>query len=190
VAIDVNTGQYTSNHDPDETILTTNLEAAEEIARQLRLRNLGGLIVIDFIDMENPAHQTLVMQRLEECLQHDRARTKVLHISEFGLVEMTRQRVRASLGHLLQESCLCCGGTGMVETAATVCAKIFREIQRVVRVIPNTETITIHTHPAIADRLHNEEKNYVSELETHLHIHLTIKVNDGLRQGQFNILPF
>jgi Ribonuclease G/E len=77
-----------------------------------------------------------------------------------------------------------------VETAATVCAKIFREIQRFVRVIPNTETITIQTHPAIADRLHNEEKNYVSELETRLQIRLTIKVNDGLRQGQFNILPF
>jgi ribonuclease G len=190
VAIDVNTGQYTHNHDPAETILITNLEAVEEVARQLRLRNLGGLVIIDFIDMEHPEHQTKVMQRLEQCLQHDRARTKVLHISEFGLVEMTRQRVRASLGHLLQESCPCCGGTGVVETTATVCAKIFREIQRVTRVVPHAGAVTIHVHPAVATRLHNEEKAYVSELEEHLRIHLTIKVNDGLRQGQFNILPF
>jgi ribonuclease G len=190
VAIDVNTGQYTNNHDPDETILITNLEAVEEVARQLRLRNLGGLIIIDFIDMERPDHQAKVMQRLEACLQHDRARTKVLHISEFGLVEMTRQRVRASLGHLLQEPCPCCGGTGVVETTATVCAKIFREIQRVTRIVPHTGTVTIHVHPAVAARLHNEEKTYVSELEEHLRIHLTVKANDGLRRGQFNILPF
>jgi ribonuclease G len=190
VAIDVNTGQYTGNHDPDDTILTTNLEALEEVARQLRLRNLGGLIVIDFIDMENPAHQAQVMHRLQECLQHDRARTKVLHISEFGLVEMTRQRVRTSLGHLLQEPCPCCGGTGVVETTTTVCAKIFREIQRVTRVVPHAEAVTLHVHPAVADRLHNEEKSYVAELEEHLRIRLTIKANDSLRQGQFNILPF
>jgi ribonuclease G len=190
VAIDVNTGQYTGNHDPDETILKTNLEALEEVARQLRLRNLGGLIIIDFIDMENPAHQAQVMQRLEECLQHDRARTKVLHISEFGLVEMTRQRVRASLGRLLQEPCPCCGGTGLVETAATVCAKIFREIQRLTRVVPHAEAVTIHVHPTVADRLHNEEYAYVSELEERLRLRLTIKTNASLRQGQFNILPF
>jgi ribonuclease G len=190
VAIDVNTGQYTNNHDPDETILITNLEAVEEVTRQLRLRNLGGLVIIDFIDMEHPDHQTKVMQRLEECLQHDRARTKVLHISEFGLVEMTRQRVRASLSHLLQEPCPCCGGAGVVETTATVCAKIFREIQRVTRIVPHTGAVTIHVHPAVAVRLHNEEKAYVSELEEHLRIHLTVKANDGLRRGQFNILPF
>jgi ribonuclease G len=190
VAIDVNTGQYTGNHDPDETILTTNLEAIEEVTRQLRLRNLGGLIVIDFIDMEHPDHQAQVMQRLEACLQSDRARTKVLHISEFGLVEMTRQRVRASLSHLLQEPCSCCGGTGVVETTATVCAKIFRELQRVTRVVPQAEAVTLHVHPAVANRLHNEEKIYVSELQEHLRIRLTIKANDSLRQGQFNILPF
>jgi ribonuclease G len=190
IAIDVNTGQYTGNADPDDTILTTNLEAIEEVARQLRIRNLGGLIIIDFIDMEHPAHRAQVMRRLEECLQQDRARTKVLHISEFGLVEMTRQRVRTSLNRLLQEPCPCCGGTGVVETTATVCAKIFREIQRVTRVVPHAEAVTIHVHPAVADRLHNEEKAYVSELEAHLRLRLTIKANDNLRKDQFNVLPF
>jgi ribonuclease G len=190
IAIDVNTGQYTGNDDPDDTILTTNLEAIEEVTRQLRIRNLGGLIIIDFIDMENPTHQAQVMQRLEERLQQDRARTKVLHISEFGLVEMTRQRVRTSLNRLLQEPCPNCGGTGVVETTATVCAKIFRDIQRVIRVVPHAEAVTVHVHPAVADRLHNEEKAYVSELEAHLRLRLTIKANDSLRQDQFNVLPF
>jgi ribonuclease G len=190
IAIDVNTGQYTGNYDPDDTILTTNLEAIEEVARQLRIRNLGGLIIIDLIDMEHPAHQAQVMLRLEERLQQDHARTKVLHISEFGLVEMTRQRVRTSLNRLLQEPCPSCGGTGVVETTATVCAKIFREIQRVTRVVPHAETVTIHVHPAVADRLHNEEKAYVSELEAHLRLRLTVKANDSLRQDQFNVLPF
>jgi ribonuclease G len=190
IAIDVNTGQYTGNDDPDDTILTTNLEAIEEVARQLRIRNLGGLIIIDFIDMGNPAHRAQVMQHLEERLQQDRARTKVLYISEFGLVEMTRQRVRTSLNRLLQEPCPSCGGTGVMETTATVCAKIFREIRRVTRVVPHAEAVTIHVHPAVADRLHNEEKVYVSELEAHLRLRLTIKANHSLRQDQFNVLPF
>jgi ribonuclease G len=190
VAIDVNTGRYIGTHHPAETILTTNLEAVDEVARQLRLRNIGGLIIIDFIDMDNAEHKARVVQRLEDRLQRDRARTKVLSISDFGLVEMTRQRMRASLSESLCKPCPCCGGTGLVETPTTVCAKIFREIYRIMRVMPYAEHMTINVHPAVANWLHNEENAYVSELESHLRIRLTIKADDTLRQGQFEVLPF
>jgi ribonuclease G len=189
VAIDVNTGRYVGDRNPAETILTTNLEAVDEVVRQLRLRNLGGLIIIDFIDMEDTAHKAMVVQRLEDRLQSDRARTRVLSISELGLVEMTRQRVRASLNSILGEPCTCCNGTGMIETAATVCAKIFREIQRRTLTRPPTGHITVHVHPAVADRLHYEERTYVAELEQNLRIRLTFQSDSSLRQSQFAILP-
>src|SRR5207247_3590545 len=114
VAIDVNTGRFVGKSDPAATILTTNLEAVQEIVRQLRLRNLGGLVIIDFIDMDTDEHRQLVFQALEEALRYDRARTKILQISEFGLVEMTRKRVRASLDQVLGEPCSYCQGTGRI----------------------------------------------------------------------------
>lgn len=189
VAIDVNTGRFVGMHDPAETILMTNLEAVNEVVRQLRLRNIGGLVIIDFIDMEHAEHRHTVVQALESRLQYDRARTKVLSISDFGLVEMTRQRARASLSHVLCEPCDYCGGTGFIETAATVCAKIFREIQRLALVAPYTRKIIVNVHPGVADRLQNEERTYVSELEQNLRISLTIKADDDLRQAQFDVLP-
>jgi ribonuclease G len=190
VAIDVNTGRFVGAHNPTETILTTNLEAVDEVVRQLRLRNLGGLIIIDFIDMVDAAHRDHVVQALETRLQPDRARTKVLSISDFGLVEMTRQRTRASLSHVLCQPCHCCGGIGVIETAATVCSKVFREIQRVALAVPYTKTVVVKVHPVVADWLHHEERVYVSELEQNLRISLTIKADDHLRQGQFDVLPF
>jgi ribonuclease G len=189
VAIDVNTGRYVGNHDPAETILTTNLQAVDEVVRQIRLRNLGGLIIIDFIDMENPEHKAAVVQRLTERLQTDRARTKVLSISELGLVEMTRQRVRPSLNHMLCEPCAFCSGTGMIETVATVCTKIFRAIQRLIATMPATNRVTVQVHPAVADRLHSEEKIYVAELEQDLCVRLVITSDRSLRQNQFAVLP-
>jgi ribonuclease G len=190
VAIDVNTGRFVGVHDPAETILTTNLEAVDEVVRQVRLRNLGGLIIIDFIDMADAAHRCQVVQALETRLQQDRARTKVLSISDFGLIEMTRQRTRASLSHVLCEPCHYCGGVGVIETAATVCSKIFREIQRVALAVPYTKKVMVNVHPVVADWLHHEERTYVSELEQNLRISLTIKADDHLRQGQFDVLPF
>ncbi|HEY7489971.1 MAG TPA: Rne/Rng family ribonuclease [Candidatus Tectomicrobia bacterium] len=190
VAIDVNTGRFVGVRNPAETILTTNLEAVDEVVRQLRLRNLGGLIIIDFIDMEDATHRDQVVQALEARLQPDRARTKVLSISDFGLVEMTRQRTRASLSHVLCEPCHCCGGRGVIETAATVCSKVFREIQRVALAAPYTRKVVVHVHPVVADWLHHEERAYVSELEQNLRISLTIQANDHLRQGQFDVLSF
>jgi ribonuclease G len=189
VAIDVNTGRYVGDHDPAATILTTNLEAVDEVVRQLRLRNIGGLIIIDFIDMDHMAHKAMVVQRLEERLQSDRARTKVLSISDLGLVEMTRQRLRASLNDSLCEPCPCCDGTGVIETATTVCAKIFREIHRRTLTRPSTEHITVHVHPTVADRLHQEERIYVAELAHNLRIRLTFQSDSSLRHNQFTILP-
>ena len=189
VAIDVNTSRYVGERNPAETILTTNLEAADEIARQLQLRNIGGLIIIDFIDMDDAAHRALVVQRLTERLQSDRARTKVLSISELGLVEMTRQRVRANLHSLLCESCPTCNGTGLIESAATVCTKIFREVQQLAVTMPYTAHVTVHVHPVVADWLQHEEKIYVAEMEQTLRMRLTIKVDSSMRQNQFVVLP-
>jgi ribonuclease G len=190
VAIDVNTGRFVGNHDPAETILTTNLEAVDEVVRQLRLRNIGGLIIIDFIDMDNSVHKAMVVQRLADRLQSDRARTRVLSISDLGLVEMTRQRVRASLNHTLCEPCTFCNGTGLVETAATICTKLFRDLQRLSLTMPHIENVTVHVHPAVADRLHKEESIYVAELAHNLRLQLTVKSDSSLRQSQFAILPF
>lgn len=189
VAIDVNTGRYVGTRDPAETILKTNLEAADEVVRQLRLRNIGGLIIIDFIDMDHEEHKAIVSQRLIERLQTDRARTKVLSISELGLVEMTRQRMRAGLHHVLCEPCTFCHGTGLVETAATVCTKIFRDIQRLLLTTPYTKNVVVRAHPGVANRLHHEERLYVTKLEHDLHIHLSVEVDDGLRHNQFAVLP-
>jgi ribonuclease G len=190
VAIDVNTSRYVGGHNPADTILTTNLEAVDEIVRQLRLRNLGGLIIIDFIDMDDVAHRTLVVQRLTERLQSDRARTKVLSISELGLVEMTRQRVRANLHSLLCEPCTVCHGTGLVESAATVCTKVFRDVQQLAVTMPYAANVTVHVHPMVADWLQNEENIYVAEMEQTLRIRLTIRIDSSLRPSEFEVLPF
>jgi ribonuclease G len=131
-AIDVNTGSFVGkgSRDQEETILATNLEAVEEITYQLRFRNIGGLIVLDLIDMDRPTSQRKVMARLQELLKGDRARTSVIKISEFGLVEMTRERTRESLGRMLHEPCLYCDGTGQTLSRVTVANELLRELRR------------------------------------------------------------
>jgi len=188
VAIDVNTGRFVGKSDPAATILTTNLEAVQEIVRQLRLRNLGGLVIIDFIDMDTDEHRQLVFQALEEALRYDRARTKILQISEFGLVEMTRKRVRASLDQVLCEPCSYCHGTGRMESVATVCAKVLRELQRVLRATPYTKKVMVNVHPTVAAMLYNEERAHVAALEQTWHMTLAIQGDNDMPHGHFEVL--
>ncbi|MGE3538226.1 MAG: ribonuclease E/G [Candidatus Tectimicrobiota bacterium] len=188
VAIDVNTGRFVGTHDPEATMLTTNLEAVDEIVRQLRLRNIGGLVVIDFIDMEIEEHQQRVLQALEQAVQGDRAHTKVLALSAFGVVEMTRKRVRASLEQMLCEPCHVCHGTGRVESTATLCGKVLREIQRVMQVTPHTKKVMVTVPPVVAAMLYNEEKVHIGAVEERYQVTLTIHSENDLPQGHFEVL--
>src|SRR5258708_2193737 len=150
--IDVNTGAYVGHRNLEETIFRTNLEAAVSIARQLRLRNLGGIIIIDFIDMHDEAHRRQVLAALERALSGDRAQTHIVSLSPLGLVEMTRKRTRESLEHMLCVACPTCEGRGFVKSAETVCHEIFREIVRQSRQFASRELLIL-AHQDVVDRL-------------------------------------
>jgi ribonuclease G len=154
-AIDVNTGRFVGRNHPEETILKTNLEAAREIARQLRLRNIGGLVVIDFIDQEKAANRDLIYQTFMEALSRDRAKTTVLPISPLGLVEMTRQRVRDSLAQTITEACGACGGRGLVLTPQILAGDILRELAAEAREFPGHH-LTLAAHPQVTALLQEE----------------------------------
>jgi ribonuclease G len=143
----------------EETIFRTNLEAAVTIARQLRLRNLGGIIIIDFIDMEEPEHRRQVIQALERALSEDHVKTNISSVSPLGLVEMTRKRTRESLEHLLCHSCPTCEGRGFVKTVETVCHEIFRDIVR------QCQQLMVLAHQDVIERLLDEESSALGELE-------------------------
>jgi ribonuclease G len=162
--IDVNTGAYVGSRNLEETIFRTNLEAAVAIARQLRLRNLGGIIIIDFIDMQDEAHRRQVLAALERALAGDRAQTHIVSLSPLGLVEMTRKRTRESLEHLLCRPCPSCEGRGFVKTPETVCHEIFREIVRQSRQFVSKELLIL-AHRDVVDRLLDEESGTMAEME-------------------------
>jgi ribonuclease G len=162
--VDVNTGAYVGHRNLEETIFRTNLEAAVAIARQLRLRNLGGIIIIDFIDMEEPAHREQVLDALQQALAGDHARTQITQVSPLGLVEMTRKRTRESLEHILCEPCPNCHSTGYVKTAETVCYEIFREVLRQHRQFTFKELIVL-AHQDVVEMLLDEESASLAELE-------------------------
>jgi ribonuclease G len=162
--IDVNTGAYVGHRNLEETIFRTNLEAALAIARQLRLRNLGGIIIIDFIDMQEEEHRGQVIQALEKYLDADHAKTHISSVSPLGLVEMTRKRTRESLEHLLCRSCPTCEGRGFVKTAETVCYEIFREILRQNRQF-DFQQLMVLAHQDVIDLLLDEESAALAELE-------------------------
>lgn len=162
--IDVNTGAYVGHRNLEETIFRTNLEAAVAIARQLRLRNLGGIIIIDFIDMQIEDHRKQVLQALSGRLACDHAKTQIMDVSPLGLVEMTRKRNRESLEHLLCQSCPSCNGRGFVKTAETVCYEIFREIIRQHRQFDLQELLVL-ARPEVIERLLDEESTSLAELE-------------------------
>ncbi len=162
--IDVNTGAFVGHRNLEETIFRTNLEAAVAIARQLRLRNLGGIIIIDFIDMEEAEHRRQVLQALEKALRDDHVKTSISSVSPLGLVEMTRKRTRESLEHLLCQPCPTCEGRGFVKSAETVCYEVFREIVRQARQF-DCQQLMVLAHQDVIERLLDEESSALGELE-------------------------
>ena len=163
VAIDVNTGKYVGKRDFEETVLKINLEAAAEAVRQIRLRDLGGIIILDFIDMERAEHRAQVSRALTNALADDKARTNVLEISELGIVEMTRKRARQDLHSVFYASCPTCKGSGHVKSDATLAAEIFRKIQAQAA-DASGEEVLVHAHPDVAHRLEGEEREGLERL--------------------------
>lgn len=184
--VDVNTGRYTGKKKLEDTVLKTNLEAVKEAAYQLRLRNIGGIIIIDFIDMDKAANREKVYNLLQEALKKDKARTNILKISEFGLVEMTRKRVRESLSQALCETCPYCDGRGRIKSKNTVCYGIFRAVRREHMGLPG-ERILIAVNPEIADLLYDEESRGVEELEKSLGKKIIVKARNTFHQEQYEI---
>ncbi|MCB1616587.1 MAG: ribonuclease G, partial [Pseudomonadales bacterium] len=162
--VDVNTGAFVGSHNQDETIFKTNLEAAPAIARQLRLRNIGGIIIVDFIDMRDEEHRRQVLRLFEKALQRDSAKTSVLGVSELGLVEMTRKRTRESLARMMCSTCDTCQGRGVLKSSETICYEIFREVMREARIYDN-EQLLIMASQAVIDRLLDEDSASVADLE-------------------------
>jgi ribonuclease G len=168
-AIDVNTGRFVGkgSKDLEETILKTNLEAVEEIAYQLRFRNLGGLIVLDVIDMDRPANRETVRKRLNELLQKDKAHTTLNPVSDLGLIEMTRKRTRESLGRVMHEPCFYCDGTGQLQSRTTVALEILRQIRREHQFIAGYHVV-VNAHPAVVDVFETEEREALQAAENRL----------------------
>jgi len=185
--IDVNTGAFVGHRNLEETIFKTNLEAAQAIARQLRLRNLGGIIIIDFIDMCSDEHKRQVLRALEKSLERDRTRTHISEVSSLGLVQMTRKRTRESLEHLLCEPCPTCNGRGSVKTAETVCYDIFREIMREARQF-EAEKLLVLASRGVVDRLLEDESDSVAELETFIDKPIEVQVESMYSQEQYDVV--
>ncbi|MEM9554824.1 MAG: Rne/Rng family ribonuclease [Acidobacteriota bacterium] len=187
VAIDVNTGRYVGHHNLEDTVLTTNLEAVQEIVRQIRLRNLGGIIVIDLIDMLEEEHRREVFEALERELAKDRAKNKVLNISEFGLVELTRKRTRPSLERLLTQSCPYCRGGGRIKSLSTISLELRRQILRQ-RARYSGSQVLLRVHPDIATVLQREERSILLELERELRAEILLQSDPELHHERFDIL--
>lgn len=185
--IDVNTGAFVGKRNLEETIYKTNMEAATSIGRQLRLRNLGGIIIIDFIDMEDEEHKRQVLRMLEKTLDLDHAKTSITGVSELGLVEMTRKRTRESLGQILCEPCKFCHGSGLLKTPETVCYEIFREVLRADRAY-NSSTYTVLASRAVIDRMHEEESVNVAELEAFIGKSIHFQVETVYTQNQYDVV--
>ncbi len=185
--IDVNTGGFTGNRNFDDTIFKTNLEAAQAIARQLRLRNLGGIIVIDFIDMDNQGHRESVLSELKKSLARDKTRTTINGFSNLGLVEMTRKRTRESLAHILCEPCPACKGKGSVKTPRTVCYEIMREIIRESRQF-NPQEFRIVATSSVIDLFLEEEAQYLGMLEEFVGKPITLQVDNLFNQENYDII--
>jgi ribonuclease G len=185
-AIDVNTGRFVGRHHLEETILKTNLEAAKEIARQLRLRNIGGLIVIDFIDMEKAANRELVYQELVQGLKNDRAKTTVLPISALGLVEMTRQRLRGSLGQAVTEPCSCCGGKGAVMSPMVLACDLLRQLDAEAREFPGCH-LTLAAHPQMVEIIRQKGEALLASLAAEHRIQVSLNEDARFDREHFEI---
>ena len=185
--IDVNTGGFVGHRNLEETIFKTNLEASQAIARQLRLRNLGGIIIVDFIDMTDPDHQRQVVRALEKSLERDHSKTTVSEVTSLGLVQITRKRTRESLEHVLCETCITCGGRGSVKTVETVIFEILREILREARQF-EAQSLLVVASAAVVDRLHDEESTSIAELQEFIGVPIRFQVESAYMQEQFDVV--
>jgi len=185
--IDVNTGGYVGRRTLEETLFKTNLEAAQAIARQLRLRNIGGIIIVDFIDMEDAEHRRQVVRALEKALSRDRTKVYIAEMSALGLVEITRKRTRESLERLLCEPCTVCGGRGMLRTPQTVCYEVFREILREARQFGTDEYLVLGSQVVI-DMLLDEEADSLAKLQEFIGKPIQLQVESLYHQEQFDIV--
>jgi ribonuclease G len=185
--IDVNTGAYVGHRNLEETIFKTNLEAAQAIARQLRLRNLGGIIILDFIDMSSQDHKQAVLKALEKHLEKDRSKNHICEVSALGLVEMTRKRIRESLEQVLCEPCLLCHGRGSTKTVETMCYEIFRELLRESRQYEARQFLVLAS-PEVVDMMLDEESTSVAELESFIGVPLKLQAEVLYSREQYDIV--
>jgi len=187
VAIDVNTGRFVGRQNLEETALAANLEAVEEAVRQIRLRDLGGIIVLDLIDMTDPVHREQVSQALELELRKDRGKHKVLSISEFGLVQITRKRSRANLERLLTQTCPYCEGSGRIQSIATICLSL-RRTALALRGTLTSKELLVRVHPEVARMLQSEERGILEEIERVLAVGVILQADAKLHHSSFDIL--
>ena len=188
VAVDVNTGRYTGKNKLEETILKTNLEAVKELVRQIRLRDLGGIIVVDFIDMEERKSRQKVMTALEQELSHDRSPSKLLSVNEFGLVILTRKRVKQSLERILCQPCPYCVGSGMIKSVATVCSEIYDEVKKLAPDMRG-QALLLRVNPEVARALSGEEAGVLKNLSLLVGAEIVVQADPLLHQEQFDVVP-
>jgi len=187
VAIDVNSGKFVGRDSLEETVLAVNLEAAREIARQIRLRDLGGILVIDFIDMQEESHRTELYERFEEEMRKDRARSRILEISEFGLIQVTRKRSRASLERAMTRSCPFCGGSGRIKNDFTVAVEIGRAIMKLAGSVSAGDTVLARVRPEVGKILREDEPAILEEAERGLEITVTLQEDEELAPSRYEI---
>jgi len=185
--IDINTGAFVGHRNLDETIFNTNIEATQAIARQLRLRNLGGIIIIDFIDMNNEDHRRRVLHSLEQALSKDRVKTSINGFSPLGLVEMTRKRTRESIEHVLCQDCPVCKGRGTLKTVETVCYEIMREIVRVHHAY-DSDRFLVYVSPAVGEALKSDESHALAEVEIFVGKQVKVQIEPLYTQEQFDVV--
>jgi ribonuclease G len=181
VAIDVNTGRFVGKDALEETVFAVNLEAVSEVARQIRLRDLGGLLVVDFIDMEDPEHRSSLFARFEEEMARDRARSRVLQLSEFGLIEVTRQRSRGNIERVLTRACPSCAGSGRIKTDLTLALDLRRALLSTPRLFTAGETVEVRIAPGLARLLTEGEPEILAEVQTSLAIQVRLLLDESVQ---------
>ena len=186
--VDVNTGKYVGRSSLEETTAKINLEAVKEIVYQLRLCNIGGIIIIDFIDMKSEENREKVYNALVDTLRADRSKTTICKISELGLVEMTRKRVRESLGRSLSDGCPYCSGEGVIKSKKTICYDVFRALERQALILSGKQ-VSLYVHPALAEELFGEERRFLEILELRYGMKVNISASDKYHVEQYRIEP-
>jgi ribonuclease G len=185
--VDVNTGRFVGKLDLEDTIFKTNIEAAKEIAYQMRLKNIGGIIIVDFIDMEKEAHREEVGRILQEAVRRDKCRVNILKVSEFGLVQMTRKRTREDLNRMMCEPCPCCRGDGFVKSRRTLCYEIFRNISLNAAKIPGSK-VRILVSPPVAALMLKEEADTIHRIEGDIGKQINIVPEKNLALEKYEIV--